>query len=99
MTAEISDRMRDTLRSYADEGDPQGIEDLGNVVVRGNKPWFVEEFEADLKAGLFTLEFWGNWLYNDDWTPEEDDWLQRDLRGIWAAVAPGRPYPLDTASG
>ena len=35
---------------------------------------------------------------DDDWTPDEDEWLQRDLRGIWAAVAPDRPYPLDAAS-
>jgi hypothetical protein len=98
MTVEISDRMHEALQTYVDEGDPQGIEDLGRVVADGNKPWFVEEFEADLKAGLFTREFWGTLLYNDEWTPEEEDWLQRDLRGIWAAVAPGRPFPLDTGS-
>jgi hypothetical protein len=97
MTVEISDRMRATLRTYVDEGDPRGMHDLGREVAEGINPWFAEEFEADLKAGLFTVEFWGSWLYNDDWTPEEDDWLQRDLRGIWAAIAPGRPYPLDAA--
>jgi hypothetical protein len=37
-------------------------------------------------------------LYRDDWTDDEADLLDRDLRAIWTAVAAGRPYPLDVTN-
>mgnify|MGYP001213163221 CR=1 FL=1 len=92
----VSERLQETLTDYLLEGDPVGIEDLGRVVRRGDKPWFVTEFEAALQAGAFTPQWWGTTLYHDEWTDEDADELDRDLRLVWTAIAPDRPYPLDT---
>ncbi|WP_203656917.1 hypothetical protein [Actinocatenispora rupis] len=96
---QISPRIRTTLQDYALEGDPAGIARLGTVVAAGNKPWFADEFAQTLRAGLFTAQWWGTTLYDDDWTEAQADDLDEDLREIWGAVAPGRAYPLDAPGG
>ncbi len=95
---EISERLFNTLKNYINEGDYFLIEKLGETVAMGSLPWFVEEFEQALRAGAFTPQWWGKHFYNDEWTDEEADELDEDLRNIWNAVAPGRPYPLDSPS-
>jgi len=96
--AEISERLFEVLKSAVVEGDPVIIEALGETVAMGSLPWFVEEFEQALRAGAFTPQWWGKNFYNSTWTDEEADEMDEDLRNIWNAVAPGRPYPLDSPS-
>jgi len=95
MTA-ISERLAEALSTYGHEGDPLLIQDLGEDVRSGALSWFPEEFERALRAGAFTPQWWGEHLYNDEWTDEEADELDEDLRTIWNAIAPDRPYPLDS---
>lgn len=98
MTAGISEDLKESLQDYVNQGDSIGIARLGNAIREGSEEWFLVEFEAALRSGAFTPQWWGRVLYNDDWTDEETNWLDRDLREIWEAIAPGRPYPLDESS-
>lgn len=90
---DVPDRVRQILLDYADEGDPTSIALLGQDVRKPALTWFPAEFERLLRAGAFTTGWWGRVLYRDDWTDEETPELHRDLREIWTAVAPGKPYP------
>jgi hypothetical protein len=95
--ADVPERMQEILKDYVLEGDPDGIETLGRDVQLPSLAWFPDEFERLLRAGGPSPQWWGKKLYYDDWTDGEANLLDRDLRLIWAAVAPGRPYPLDAA--
>ncbi len=91
-----SDRIAEVLLDYFLEGDPEGARLLGENIREGGFPWLPEEFERTLRAGAFTPQWWGKHFYNDEWTDEEADELDEDLRTIWNAIAPDRPYPLDS---
>lgn len=96
--AEVPDQVRQVLLTYAREGDPAGIDDLAQDAGKPALAWFPAEFERLLRAGGPSIQWWGKTLYSDDWTDEEAPDLDRDLRAIWAAVAPAKPYPLTAPS-
>jgi hypothetical protein len=95
---DVPERVEQVLRTYIIQGDRQGIDALAHDVRQPNLAWFPDEFERLLRAGGPSVQWWGSKLYRDDWTDDEADLLERDLRAIWTAVAPGRPYPLDASS-
>jgi hypothetical protein len=96
--ADVPERIRYILKDYVLEGDPQGIKTLGRDVHLPSLAWFPEEFERLLRAGGPSPQWWGKKLYYDEWTDDQINRLDRDLRLIWTAVVPDRPYPLDAAS-
>src|SRR5262245_8524425 len=95
----ISQRLQDTLDTYAHEGDLTTVGDLGKDVRLPALHWFVAEFEAALRDGAFTPRWWGAVLYSSTWSDAQADLVDEDLREIWTAVAPGRAYPLDASGG
>lgn len=60
----VSTRPQDTLDTYAHEGDLTTIGNLGKDVQLPALHWFVAEFEAALRAGAFTPQWWGAVLYS-----------------------------------
>jgi hypothetical protein len=93
--ADVPERVEQVLTNYIVQGDQRGIEALAHDVRQPNLRWFPAEFERLLRAGGPSVQWWGTKLYRDDWTDDEADLLDRDLRLIWTAIAPGRPYPLN----
>jgi hypothetical protein len=88
----VSDRLKDTIEAYC--GDTDDLDDLTQAVENGHLDWFPAEFAAAIRAGEFTPRSWER-LTDVAMDDDEDVLLDHYLRQVWAAAAPGRPYPLD----
>lgn len=95
MRADPDPRLRKVLRDYVYQGDPSGLPVLRRDLAAGGSPWLPEVFERALHMGALTPQWWGTNVYDDEWDDDDRPELDEDLRAVWAAVAPGRAYPLD----
>lgn len=96
--AEVSERVAQVLEDYFDMGDFTGLDALAEDVRKPALAWFPDEFAQLLAAGGPSPQWWGRVLFRDGWTDAQAGQLDRDLRAIWNAVAPGKPFPRPAAS-
>jgi hypothetical protein len=91
----LSERMKQALGAYCNEMDYEGIAALGKGVADGRMAWFRDEFRTALLDGDFTPAIWEDLTGSAVDYPEEPELLDKDLREVWTAIAPGEPFPLD----
>lgn len=85
-------RLAYTLKQLVDNGDPFQLERAARA---GIVPHVPPLLERALREGWFTPEIWA-WIgyrWGTDPATVTTEVLDRDLRRVWSAVFPDRPYP------
>jgi hypothetical protein len=90
----ISERLQRAIEGGCHMVDELMIESLAQSIQGGRMTWFIGEFAEAIQSGALTPHVWGVLTHThlDDDDAEQTD---KDLRYVWAQVAPGRPYPGD----
>lgn len=90
----LSSRLVAAIEGGCHEVDPLLVDSLAESIRGGGMAFFVNEFAAAIRAGVFTPTLWGR-LTTTDLDPDDEEQLDKDLRYVWSKVAPGRSYPGD----
>lgn len=97
----LSEDFRHSIETLFLQGEQYALDDIAKGVVEG-KAWplrFRDEFEAAVRDHLLTPPVWMTLTdRGDDFGEDIDsDWndLDLELREIWHALAPSRPFPWD----
>lgn len=90
--AEMSQRLKNQIRSSCTNMNPATITALGQAVSSGTIDWFVDEFSWAMDNKAITVAGWND-LTGRAFHDSDRPLVEKDAQDVWTAVAPNVPFP------